>query len=313
MIIAKSPLRISLFGGGTDFPNYFERWGGLVLSMAIDKYVYVIMNNRFEEDVRVSYTKTEIVDCVNDIEHGIVKECLLWGNIRNQIEVVTMADVPGRGTGLGSSSSLTAALLVAVSTYNGWDPMGPLAIANTACIIERNRLKAPIGKQDQFITAWGGVRSITFNKNGHIYVNYLPQNRELENNLLLFHTGKARQATHILENMSRKPNLAALQVSKDLASEAIKQYHNADLVGSLLSEYWEAKKSFSSGISNPDIDRMYDRAIEAGALGAKICGAGGGGFLLVYCHDHEQMRQALSEYKELPFNISGKGTHYELF
>ncbi|MGC8874816.1 MAG: GHMP kinase [Chloroflexia bacterium] len=317
MIITQTPLRISLFGGGTDFPEFYRREGGCVLSTAIDKYVFAIIKERFDALIRVGYTRTEIVETVDQVQHDLVREALRLTGISRAVEIATMADVPAQGTGLGSSGAVTVGLLNAMHVYRN-DARPAAELAAQACTIELERLGRPIGRQDQYIAAFGGLRFLRFQPDDRVEVEPVEipgdARRILEESLLLFYTGKTRDASAILaeqrENIPRR--LSELREVKALAEEArqLLQAGDVDTVGQLLDEGWQIKKRLASGISNGDIEEMYQAALRAGALGGKLCGAGGGGFLLLYCprERQEALRRALSGYRELPFRLEKDGS-----
>lgn len=317
MIIVQTPLRISLFGGGTDFRSYYLEEGGCVLSTAIDKYIFVTVKQRFDEKIRVGYTKTEMVDAVDQIQHELIRESLLRTGITCGLEITTMGDIPSAGSGLGSSSTVTVGSLHAMNAYLG-QPVMPEYLARLACEIEIDVLKKPIGVQDQYIAAYGGLRFMEFTTDGDVGCQKLELNpntsRALNESLLLFFTGVTRESASILTEQKtniadRKPILAEM---KRLAYQARDELQNAniDAIGHLLHEGWELKKQMASKISNGRIDEMYATARRAGALGGKITGAGGGGFLLVYCPEgkRESVRRALSELRELPFKFEPDGS-----
>ncbi|MCL5019162.1 MAG: GHMP kinase [Patescibacteria group bacterium] len=317
MIITQTPLRISFAGGGTDFHDYYRKNGGCVLSSAIDKYVYVIVKERFDNNIRVGYSKTEMVDDVDQIEHELVRECLRKTGIGKGIEISTMADIPSEGSGLGSSSTVTVGLLNALYAYKG--EMKPTEIlAQEACEIEIDILGKPIGKQDQYIAAFGGIRHITFNKDDTVSTERIEladdKVRRLSECLLLFYTGMTRSASAVLTeqkaNISDKEKV--LTQMKDLCTDIKYCLFNGggNRFGEILHKGWEMKKTLARNISNSGIDDLYRKALDGGAIGGKIAGAGAGGFLLLYCPPENQasLREALSELKELPFNLERDGT-----
>jgi D-glycero-alpha-D-manno-heptose-7-phosphate kinase len=317
MIITQTPLRISFFGGGTDFPNFYRREGGCVISSAIDKYIFVIIKQRFDEKIRVGYTRTELVDSLDEVQHELVREALRRTGITRQVEVDTMGDIPSEGSGLGSSSTVTVGLLNAMYHYLN-TPQGQERLAREACEIEIETLRKPIGKQDQYIAAYGGLRFIEFLPDDTVRVESLVVDdhvlRDLSNNLLLFWTGITRQSSHVLVEQQNNiaERLPALRALRDMA------YRGRDLLlqgrlddfGAMLHEAWEQKKTLAKGITTSSIDDMYNAARKAGALGGKITGAGGGGFLLLYCprERHESVRAALAPLRELPIALEPDGT-----
>ena len=316
MIIVQTPLRISLFGGGTDFPDYFRVEGGSVLSTAIDKYIYVIIKQRFDDQIRISYTVTEIVNQVADIHHEIIREAMKMTGIEKSVEIVTMGDIPA-GTGLGSSSTVTVGALHAFHIYCG-QTISAEKLAREACEIEVDILNKPIGYQDQFIASYGGLRFFEFHKDGSIGHQALEIDPEipnqLSNRLLLLYSGTTRESEAILSEQKNNihHNLTALNKLKEITCEARIALIEGRLddIGRLLDESWVLKKSLAAGINNGKLGEIYQTARKAGALGGKVTGAGGGGFLLLYCPlDHkEQVRSALSHLKELPFRLEPNGS-----
>ncbi|MCS7260866.1 MAG: GHMP kinase [Anaerolineae bacterium] len=317
MIITQTPIRVSLFGGGTDFRDYYEREEGCVLSTAIDKYIFVVIKERFDDLIRVGYTRTELVECVDQVQHDLVREALRLTGITRRVEIDTMADIPSEGSGLGSSSAVTVGLLNAMYNYLG-EAVTAERLAREACQIEIEMLGRPIGVQDQYIAAYGGLRFMTFMRDGRVRVESVRVDertrRRLGQNLLLFYTGIARQARDILSEQKNNiaDRMAELRAMKQLAltARAALEAGDVDTVGELLHHSWELKKQLASKISNSTIDAMYAAARKAGALGGKITGAGGGGFLLLYCpwQYQEQVRAALSGLRELPFRMEHYGS-----
>lgn len=317
MIITQTPLRISFAGGGTDLAGFYRADGGCVISSAIDKYIYVIIKERFDEKIRVGYSRTEMVDSIDEIEHELVRECLRKTGITHGVEVATMADIPSEGSGLGSSSSVTVGLLNAMYAYRG-DPQPASVLAREACEIEIDILGKPIGKQDQYIAAFGNLRLIEFHPDEEVDVHHVDMDpekkRRLSESLMLFYTGQTRKAETILSE--QKQNIAdrmeTLRLMKHQAYEIHANLLNGstDKLGEIMHQGWLYKKQLAGKISNSEIDAMYEKAISAGALGGKIAGAGGGGFMLLYCPPERQasVRSALSGLKELPFNLERDGT-----
>jgi D-glycero-alpha-D-manno-heptose-7-phosphate kinase len=316
LIIIQTPLRISLFGGGTDFPGYFINEGGCVLSSAIDKYIFVMIKERFDDKLRVGYTQTEIVDAVHQINHELIREALVKTGVSKGVEIITMGDIPA-GSGLGSSSTVTVGALHAMYAYrNILVTMDQLA--KEACDIETNILKKPIGYQDQYIAAYGGLRFIEFNQNGSVHSNTLSMDQEIQKrlseNLLLYFTGTTRKAESILTEQKGNINqkLPMLRKLKEMAYQAREALllGRIDDIGYMLHESWQIKKQLASNISNNGLEEAYHLALNAGAHGGKITGAGGGGFLLLYCpvEKREQVRAALCHLKELPFRLEPDGT-----
>lgn len=317
MIIVQTPLRISFFGGGTDFPRFTSQEDGCVLATAIDRYIFVILKERFDELIRVGYTSTELVHSIQDLKHDLVRETLRHTGIGRRIEISTMADIPSAGSGLGSSSSVTIGLLNAMYQYLG-DPRDLATLAREACEIEIDVLKRPIGKQDQYIAAFGGLRFIRFRSDGSTDVESVristPSLRRLNENLMIFYTNTTRKAESVLtEQVSRIDSQRdVLREMKALAfrgREAV-ECGEFDEFGRLLHTGWELKKQMASGITTPAIDQMYAAARRAGAIGGKIAGAGGGGFLLLYTPHHRQnnVRLALRGHPEMPFRFERDGT-----
>ncbi|MCE9613626.1 MAG: GHMP kinase [Lentisphaerae bacterium] len=316
MLITQTPLRISLAGGGTDLPSYYQSREGAVVSAAIDKYIYVILNRRFDEKIYISYSKKEIVDRVADIHHELVREALIKAGVRQGVEIAIMADIPSEGTGLGSSSSLTVGLLNAFYAYRGIQ--APAAqLAEEACDIEVRILQRPMGKQDQYIAAFGGLRHFKFHPDERVTVEDLSAkgaSRTLGERLLLFYTNVTRNADTILTEQKSKTgeNLDNLDGIKRLASqvrEAIQQ-DDFDRVGVVLNENWTLKKRLATNVSNPAIDEMVATALAGGATGCKVSGAGGGGFLLTYCPANRLagLRKAMQAYREMPFFLERCGS-----
>jgi D-glycero-alpha-D-manno-heptose-7-phosphate kinase len=317
MIISETPLRISLAGGGTDLAGYYLKHEGYVVSTAIDKYLYVIIKERFDNLIYVDYSKKEIVDKVNDIQHDLVREAAKLTGLENGFEVMMLADIPSEGSGLGSSSSLTVGLLNAFYQYRGIQITSE-QLAKEACKIEIEILKRPIGKQDQYIAAYGGLKSFKFCKDDSVEVGEVKLDsearRKLGSNLLLFFTNSTRIAGSILEEQKEKleDNMEFHHKIKELAVDSHKALESHDLnkIGTNLKINWDFKKKLSSNITNTEIEKMHSLAMDGGALGAKIAGAGGGGFLLVYCERDKQdrLRKSLKKYRELPFLLEKFGS-----
>jgi D-glycero-alpha-D-manno-heptose-7-phosphate kinase len=321
MIIVQAPLRVSFFGGGTDFPDYYRHYGGCALSTAIDKYIFVTIKKRFDDKLRIGYTQTEMVDSIDEIHHELIREALRMTGIRQGIEITTMGDIPsagpGAGSGLGSSSTVTVGALHAMYAHLG-ELILAGRLAEEACRIEIDIVGKPIGIQDQYIAAFGGLRFFEFRTDGTIVSEKIDlpaaQRRRLNENLLLFFTGVTRRATTILgeQQSNIAGRLGVLNEMKELAYTARAALRSGDLdaLGVLLHESWLLKKQLASQISNPAIDELYEKARQAGALGGKITGAGGGGFLLVYCPPGtaERVRTALGHLRELPFLMAQDGS-----
>lgn len=320
MIIARSPLRITLGGGGTDLPSYYEKYGGFLISVAIDKYVYILINKTFDRTLCVKYSKLEKVNSVDQIQHPIVREALKTTELDKQpLEICSMADIPA-GTGLGSSSTFTTSLLTALHGYKG-ERLSPRKLAEEACKIEIDMLKQPIGKQDQYISAYGGLTCMSFFKDGYVKVSSLKISNDtlynLEDNIVLFFTGYSHSAGNILEEQDKKSKinneemLGNLNYVKALGLESQKALERGDLdqFADIMNVHWSYKKQRSSGMSNPKIDEWYEYALENGALGGKLVGAGGGGFLLFYAKDKIKLRRAFSKIglEEVRFRFEKEG------
>ncbi|MEK7326375.1 MAG: GHMP kinase [Chloroflexota bacterium] len=317
MIIVQTPLRVSFFGGGTDFRSFFSAEGGCVLSSAIDKYVFVTIKERFDQLLRIGYTRTEMVTSVAEIQHELIRESLNKTRIERGVEVTTMGDIPSSGSGLGSSSTVTVGALHAMYTYRG-EIVPAEQLAREACEIEIDILGKPIGIQDQYIAAYGGLRFMEFAPDGKVRCEKIELDsylkRRLNESLLLFFTGVTRRADTILDEQKRNigDRLSVLREMKQMAYTARDELRagNLDSIGELLHKSWELKKQLASQISNGMIDDMYQAARRAGAIGGKITGAGGGGFLLLYCPQErrEAVRTALNHLQELPFRLEQDGS-----
>ncbi len=317
MIITQTPLRISFAGGGTDFQGYYAQGGGAVVSSAIDKYIYVVIKERFDGNIRVGYTRTEMAERVDEIEHELVRECLRLTGIEGGVEIATMADIPSEGSGLGSSSTVTVGLLNAMYAYQGVLVTAE-TLAAQACRIEIEILGKPIGKQDQYIAAYGNLRRFTFNPDETVTAQTVclteEKRRRFGESLMLFYTGITRQAGTILSE--QKANIEDKRVWLDRIKGQVGEVEaalldgNHNKVGRLMQTGWEWKKQMSGRISSPDIDALYERALDAGATGGKIAGAGGGGFLLLYCPPDRQpaVREVLSGMREMPFSLERDGS-----
>jgi D-glycero-alpha-D-manno-heptose-7-phosphate kinase len=310
MIITQTPLRISFLGGNTDFPSYYLKYGGVVLTTTIDKYVYCIVKNRFDDLIKINYSVKESVEKVDDIKHDLVREAMRLVGVGGGIEITFISDIPTEGCGLGSSSSVLVGLLIALHRYKG-ETLSSEQIATEACEIELIKLQRPIGVQDQYIAALGGLRAIRFPYRGDSELIDLPSGlrNTLDNSLMLFHTGLTRKSTEILSSVKLDKNI--LDHNKNLAELGICAVKDGDInkLGELLNEYWQLKKKLGDKISNSDIDKMYSDAIGAGAIGGKIAGAGGGGFLMliVPSEKRSEIRHALRDYKELPVRLERDG------
>jgi len=291
MIVTQTPLRIGLVGGGTDLPQYYLEHGGRVLNCAIDKYVYVIVKQRFDDDIYVNYSKKEIVPCVEDLAHDLVREAMLMTGVKHGVEITMLADIPSAGSGLGSSSSVTVGLLHA-------------------------------GKQDQYIAALGGIRDLHFGPGPNVVAREIElspfDRRALQRQIMLFYTGVTRSADAILNEQSANiaSTLPQLHCLRDLAASTSERLRSGDVesLGSAIRVGWETKRQLASGVSNERIDQAVERALGAGATGVKLTGAGGGGFLLVICPPERQraVRRSLDNMTELPVKLDRMGSRVVL-
>lgn len=321
MIIARSPLRISLGGGGTDVPSYYQQYEGNLIAAAINKYVYVTSTRPFSPGVYLKYSEIEHVDEVADIRHPIIRETLKYLKLRSpQIEVTTLADIPA-GTGLGSSGSFTTALIKSLYAHYR-KSINTEELAKLACEIEIEKLGEPIGKQDQYIAAYGGITEFVFHKDGSVTTNPLNLTVEtvhdLEDNLLLFFTGISRSASTILKDQvdksidKDKKMIENLHFTKELGRRSKVALVNGEtkVFGELMHEHWEHKKSRSNGMTNEFIDDAYAIAMKSGAVGGKLVGAGGGGFLMFYAHDKDKLRAEMRKIglEEVRFQFDFEGT-----
>jgi D-glycero-alpha-D-manno-heptose-7-phosphate kinase len=321
MIITRSPLRISLGGGGTDLPSYYREHSGFVIAAAIDKYVYITLHHTFVEDLIIKYSKMERVRSIDDVQHPIIREALKVANTEiASLEIASMADIPA-GTGLGSSGSFTTALLKALHSHNR-HLMHPQDLAEQACHIEIDLLKEPVGKQDQYIAAYGGITCFRFLPNGQVEAWPLKIARDtlyaLEDNLLLFFTGYSRSASSILKEQDDKSKQSNREMTdnlhfvKELGRQSKEALEAGDLhtFGDLMNVHWEHKKKRSANMSNPKINDWYDIARQNGAVGGKLIGAGGGGFLMFYAEDKMRLRRAMREagLQEVRFRFDFEGT-----
>jgi D-glycero-alpha-D-manno-heptose-7-phosphate kinase len=321
VIIARSPLRVTLGGGGTDLPSYYRQHGGFLIAAAIDRYVYITVHDTFVDELIVKYSRLERVACADDVEHPIFREALrLLGIHGRALEIASMADIPA-GTGLGSSGSFTTALLKALHTHNK-SIIHPRELAEEACHIEIDVLKEEIGKQDQYIAAFGGLTCFEFLPDDEVKAKPLPISPEtlydLEDNLLLFFTGYSRSASAVLQEQNQRTlkgdrNVARnLDELKELALRTVTALSGGDLrcFAELLSAQWEQKKRRTSTTSTVDIDRWYALGLESGALGGKLVGAGGGGFLMFYAEDKARLRRAMlgAGLREVRFRFDFEGT-----
>jgi D-glycero-alpha-D-manno-heptose-7-phosphate kinase len=320
MIVSRTPLRISFVGGGSDLPDFYETHGGAVVSTTLDKWIHVVVAHCFEGDVRVSYSRTEIVANARAVEHELVREAMRMSGVPRGVDIVTLADVPSHGTGVGSSSSVTVGLLNALYAFQGvYKP--PLQLAAEAARIEIEILGKPIGRQDQYAAAIGGFNLIEFlPRGGGVRVEPVVAPSEafkrLQRSLIMFYTGRQRHAENCLRAERRAVQngraVSALCRMRDLAYEFRDRLAGGevDALGPLLHENWRLKRNLADGISSDEIDHWYDRARNAGAVGGKILGAGAGGFLLLFAPParHDEIRAQLSELRELPLRFSAYGT-----
>jgi len=305
MILSRAPTRITLGGGGTDFKSYYSNYGGFLIAGAIDKYCTILANKRFYDDIRLSYSQTETIDKVSDIEHRIFQATLEFMGIDKEIELSSTADIPA-SCGLGTSSTFTVALLNALHAYKK-DYITQKQLAEEACHIEIDILGEPIGKQDQYISAFGGLTCLTFDKNGDVLVEPLQISHEaidrLESNTTLFYTGKQRSASAILAEQDQKSKQDDAEMIRNL--DQVKQISldtrkyleggQVDMLGELLHVHWEIKKKRSQNMTDPFIDECYEDARKNGAIGGKLIGAGGGGFFMFYCHNFNYDKRRLIE------------------
>ncbi|MCX6750273.1 MAG: galactokinase [Candidatus Pacearchaeota archaeon] len=320
MIITRAPLRLSIGGGGTDLPFYSSRFGASLVTAALDKYIYIIVKKRdFYDEFLIKYSKTESVKKVQDIQHTRIKAALEYLDIKEPLEIVSISDVPS-GTGLGSSSAFLVALLKALHTYKR-EHVSTKKLAEEACDIEINILKEPIGKQDQYASAFGGLSSLDIDKQGNVVVSPLNVSystlEQLEQNTLMFYTGVERSASEILTDQAKKAEseedkMNQMHLIRDIGLEIKKALEQGEVrkFGQWLNVHWETKKKFTNKMSSSDIDMYYETALKNGALGGKLVGAGGGGFLLFYCEDKKrQLREAILKLglKELPFRLDMEG------
>jgi D-glycero-alpha-D-manno-heptose-7-phosphate kinase len=319
MIIARTPLRISFAGGGSDLPTFFVKEAGAVVSTTINRYIYITVNPKFDRRIRASYSQTESVNHVDELKHELIREALRVTGVDGAIEITSISDIPSRGTGLGSSSAYTVGLLNALYAHTG-RLAGAERLAREACAIEIERCGRPIGKQDQYSAAYGGLKYLTFNPDGTVFVEQIlcaPAVRaQLERNLLLLYTGQTRRAENILEEQSRNTASesirAGLRRMVALAGQLRDALNRADIggFGEVLHANWEEKRQLACGISNPTLDGWYDTARAHGAVGGKVLGAGGGGFLLLYApaDRHAEICAALPDLRRVTFHFEPQGS-----
>ena len=318
MILAKTPFRVSFAGGGSDLPEFYRRKAGAVVSCTIDKAMYIAVHPYFHEKIRIKYSRTEDVSTVAEIAHPIVRECLNLVGIERGMEIASFADVPA-GTGMGSSSAFTVGMLHALYARAGKSPSAA-QLASTACEIEIERVKAPIGKQDQYAAAFGGLNFIRFNENGSVDVEPIKcraETREaLSNRLMLFYIGQEREASSILaeqsRNMENKEKFHRVEQLVELAAElrVALEKNDLDSFGEILHRGWQLKRGIASGISNDVVEFNYRIARDAGAEGGKLLGAGAGGFLLLSCREEKQgqVRDALRNLREMSITLISEGS-----
>jgi len=317
MIMTRTPFRISFAGGGSDLPAFYGEEPGMVISAAISKYMYLVVKEAFANTFRVSYSQTELCDDVRKIQHPIVRECLLALGISRGLEIVSVADMPAQ-TGMGSSSSFTVGLLAALHAMRGKNADAG-KLARQACDVEINKLGEPIGKQDQYIAAYGGIQFIQFMPDGDVFVDPVicstETKRELNRRLLLFYTGQTREARSVLarQNQRMQTNRAPLRELCRIAvfmRDVLRAGHELNEFGELLHQAWQIKKTFETSITTSEIDGLYSKGIRAGARGGKLLGAGGGGFLLFFCEPEKQasLRRAMAGTMEIPFSFEPQGS-----
>jgi len=320
VIISRTPLRVSFFGGGSDLPAYYRRHGGAVLSTAIDKAVYVTVTRKFDDAVRVSYSRTEEVASAAQVEHPLVREALNLVGIDGGVEITSVADIPAKGTGLGSSSSFTVGILNALHAYLD-RPVTALELAEKSCEIEIGRCGEPIGKQDQYAAAFGGFNFIRFNADDTVKVEPVgcapDVVEDLQSRLLFFYTGQTRSASALLREQTDSMTRGGTRADDtgrlvDLAEAACAHLRKGEVdpLGGMLNEAWRMKRTLNSGVSNGLIDQAYDTALSAGASGGKVLGAGGGGFLMFMAPParHAAIREALSSLRETPLRFADQGS-----
>jgi D-glycero-alpha-D-manno-heptose-7-phosphate kinase len=324
MIITRTPFRITLGGGGTDLPSYYKKYGGFLISAAINKYMYITVNQRFEESIRVSYSKTETVNKISDIEHPIVREALNLLDIKSGMEITSIADLPS-GSGVGSSGSFTVGLLNALHAYKR-EYLTPKELAEEAFYVEAEILNEPVGKQDQYIAAYGGLISMDIDRNGEVTVDTQVLSEDImdqfESNTLFFYTGLQRKASEILSQqtksikMDENAIINSMHQIKEIGRQCLVKLKKGDVdwFGKSLDLHWNIKKQISPKMTDKEIDRWYKLAIQNGALGGKIIGAGGGGFFIFYCsniNNKSRLRQVMAQQglkKEVRLKIDYEGS-----
>ena len=320
MIITKTPLRVSFAGGGTDLEAFWGQEEGMVVSSAISLSIYLAVHEYFEREIVLKYSKTEVVKEVDEIEHPLIRECMKLSGSSAPLELTSFADIPSKGSGLGSSSAFAVGLLKALAAFRG-DNIGSKQCAEGACAVEIDRLGEPIGKQDQYAAAFGGINAIRFRPDGEVHVDPIVMRGEdrrlMSDSLLMFYTGLTRSASGILAEQKKNTSndtskFESLRRMKGLAEDLEKSLNRGQIeaVGESMHAGWLEKKRLASKISTPQIDQWYDEGIRAGARGGKLLGAGGGGFLMFYCEPKYQaaLREALGDMREVKFELESQGT-----
>ena len=320
MIITKTPLRMSYVGGGSDLPSYYRNYGGAVISSAVNKFIYVMVKPRFEKGIRLSYSKTENVSNRSEIEHPLVRNAMSLLEIDDDIEIVSTADIPSSGTGMGSSSSFSVGLIKALSAYKGM-ALPDLKIAEMACHLEIDLCKNPIGKQDQFAAAFGGLKVYQFNTDDSVSIEsvicHQKTIKKLNNETIAFYIGGARNANNILKQQSEDLNeknkaqgmAKMVNLVWDMKFELESQ--STENFGAILNENWEIKRSLSNGISNKNVDEIYDTAINCGSTGGKLLGAGGGGFMIFHAPSDsvkDAIEKSLYKLRRVHLDIEATGS-----
>lgn len=317
MVMSQTPLRMSFFGGGTDFKDYYKEYGGFVISACIDKYIYIIINDRNDDNIVLNYSEKEVVCKIEQIKHNIIREALKMVGIRNGIEITSISDITAQGSGLGSSSAFTVGLLNALYRYKGVT-MSPDQLAKLACEIEIGILGNPIGKQDQYAVAFGGVKKYSFNKDDSVTVDdmLLDDNKlsDFSNVIMLFNTGITRKSSEILGEQKEQISVNAehLHTIKDIAKSS-EQYFmslNYRKLGDLLNISWQNKRLLANRISNREIDNIFEAGKRVGVYGGKLLGAGGGGYFLFLCppNKQEDLKKELGKYRIMPIRFTKFGT-----
>lgn len=320
MIISRTPLRMSFVGGGSDLPSFYRRFGGAVVSTAINKFVYITLNEKFDHRIRLSYSRTEEADTVAEVQHPLVREAMTLLGVQGGIEITSIADIPSKGSGLGSSSAFTVGLLHALHAYSERYASAE-QLAKEACAIEIERCGEPIGKQDQYAAAFGGFNFIEFNADDSVSVEPILCKREtllkLQENIIVFYTGISRSASSVLKGQQEAVASSAVkqkalermaQLARDLKGEL--QKNNIEAFGEIIHEGWELKRTITGEISNGEIDAWYATARKAGAVGGKLLGAGSGGFLMFYApyDKHDALAGALKELRRIPIQFESQGS-----